>query len=92
LIVTVILSGLGVADFFIPRNWIQNLNLRASDALPVIAPIFFENNGELKKIKSIKGIRVNENRRTLRTSTSKVSSLKKQKKHANADISVETAK
>ena len=50
MIVTVILSGLGVADFFIPRNWIQNLNLRASNALPVIAPIFFENNGKLKKL------------------------------------------
>ena len=50
MIVTVILSGLGVADFFIPRNWTQNLNLRASNALPVIAPIFFENNGKLKKL------------------------------------------
>ena len=50
MIVTVILSALGLADFFIPRNWIQNLNLRTSSALPVIAPIFFENNGKLKKL------------------------------------------
>ena len=92
MIVTVILSGLGVADFFIPRNWIQNLNLRASNALPVIAPIFFENNGELKKLNPSRVSESTNNRRTLRTSTSKVPSLKKQKKHANADISVETAK
>jgi Bax protein len=50
LIVAIILLVLGVADFFIPRNWIQNLNSRASGALPVIAPIFLKNNGELKKL------------------------------------------
>jgi Bax protein len=40
----------GFANFFVPRNWLQNVNLRDPEAVPVITPIFFENNGELKKL------------------------------------------
>ncbi|MDC1442937.1 glucosaminidase domain-containing protein, partial [Rhodospirillaceae bacterium] len=40
----------GIANFFIPRNWIKNANLGGSEAIPVVIPMFFENSGELNKL------------------------------------------
>ena len=40
----------GIANFFIPRNWIENVTLEGSEAIPVVIPRFFENSGELNKL------------------------------------------
>ena len=40
----------GIANFFIPRNWIENVTLGGSEAIPVVIPMFFENSGELNKL------------------------------------------